>query len=198
MQRPMAYRTRSLTTLCSVLDRFLRKNIDRHSDIAHQGLQAVAHSLQNQTSSPRCWYSQEIETRKQAVSLVQQQFSVLKPPSEQSGPILRTPVYAIFELGSKQYKVSPGDVIWVERLKHVDVGAQLVMKRVQAAGSLTETIIGRPYVEDASVTAIVEACLCAVLGIRQCNQDSLTSLVMIVGLAGWGRVLLMHVNFLGS
>lgn len=88
-------------------------------------------------------------------SLAEQQFSVLSPTSI-AGPITRTPVYAIFELGSKQYKVSAGDVVWVERLKLVDVGTQLALNRVQVLGSLTETLVGRPYVETASVTAVVE------------------------------------------
>ena len=96
------------------------------------------------------------DTQRRAYSrLVDQQLSVIAPASA-GGPILRTPVYAIFELGSKQYKVSPGDVIWVERLKLVDVGSQLALNKVQVAGSLTETIVGRPYVENASVTAVVE------------------------------------------
>lgn len=90
-------------------------------------------------------------------SLIDQQVSVIAP-SGGGGPILRTPVYAIFELGSKQYKVSPGDVVWVERLELVDVGAQLALNKVQVAGSPTETIVGRPYIENASVTAVVEVC----------------------------------------
>ena len=69
---------------------------------------------------------------------------------------MRPPVYAVFELGSKQYKVSPGDVIWVERLKNADVGTQIALSRVQVAGSQLETIVGRPYIENASVTAVVE------------------------------------------
>ena len=90
-----------------------------------------------------------------ASSLADQQLSVIGP-SGLAGPILRPPVYAIFELGSKQYKVSPGDVIWVERLKNADVGTQIVLSRVQVAGSQLETIVGRPYVENASVTAVIE------------------------------------------
>jgi large subunit ribosomal protein L21 len=74
--------------------------------------------------------------------------------------VLRTSVFAIFELGSKQYKVSPGDYIYAERLKGVDVGAQLALGKIQAAGSATETLVGRPYIAGASVTAVVEVKIC--------------------------------------
>lgn len=69
---------------------------------------------------------------------------------------MRTPVYAIFELGGRQYKVSPGDYIYAERLKGVDIGAQLALSKIQAAGSATETLVGRPYISGASVTAVIE------------------------------------------
>ena len=70
--------------------------------------------------------------------------------------MLRTPVYAVVELGAAQYKVSAGDLVVAERLKGLDVGAEISLERVQAAGSQTETLIGRPYVEGTSVTATVE------------------------------------------
>ena len=87
-----------------------------------------------------------------------EQYMVISP-SGGGGPVLRTPVYAIFELGGRQYKVSPGDYIYAERLKGVDVGAQLALSKVQAAGSAIETLVGRPYVEGATVTAIIEVSL---------------------------------------
>jgi len=83
------------------------------------------------------------------------QYTVVSP-SGGGGPILRTPVYAIFELGGRQYKVSPGDYIYAERLKGVDIGAQLALSKIQAAGSATETLVGRPYISGASVTAVIE------------------------------------------
>jgi len=85
----------------------------------------------------------------------EEQYTVVTP-SGAGGPVLRTPVYAIFELGAKQYKVSPGDFIYAERLKGVDVGAELALSKIQAAGSATETLIGRPYIPGASVTAVIE------------------------------------------
>lgn len=106
-----------------------------------------------------CAHLKESQSRRLLTTLADQQLSVIAPASP-SGPILRPPVYAIFELGSKQYKVSPGDVIWVERLKNADVGTQIALSRVQLAGSQIETIVGRPYIENASVTAVVEVSPC--------------------------------------
>lgn len=74
--------------------------------------------------------------------------------------MLRTSVFAVFELGSKQYKVSPGDYIYAERLQGVDIGAQLALGKIQAAGSATETLVGRPYIPGASVTAVIEVKTC--------------------------------------
>lgn len=85
----------------------------------------------------------------------EEQYTVVTP-SGAGGPVLRTSVYAIFELGGKQYKASPGDYIYAERLKGVDVGAQLALSKIQAAGSATETLVGRPYIPGASVTAVIE------------------------------------------
>lgn len=61
-------------------------------------------------------------------------------------------MYAIIETGGKQYKVSPGETIKVERLP-AEEGASIELDRVLA---LTDddgkTVIGTPYVEGASVT----------------------------------------------
>ena len=85
----------------------------------------------------------------------QQQFKVLKPAGG-GRPVLRSPVFAVVELGAAQYKVSAGDLVIAERLKGLDVGAEILLERVQAGGSQSETLIGRPYVEGTSVTATVE------------------------------------------
>lgn len=85
----------------------------------------------------------------------QAQFSILRA-SGAGGPVIRRPVYAIVEVGALQYKVSPGDLIYAERLRHVDVGTELSFSSVQAAGTRSQTLIGRPYVDGASVTAVIE------------------------------------------
>ena len=63
---------------------------------------------------------------------------------------------AIFETGGKQYHVSEGDVIFVEKLE-AEEGTSVTFDKVLAIypdkGRLS---IGKPYVKDATVTATVE------------------------------------------
>lgn len=87
------------------------------------------------------------------------------------------PVFAVVEVGGTQYKVTPNDVIVVEKLSGVDVNDTLRLQRVLLLGSAEETVIGRPYVPEASVTAAVEvrarvlACVLAcLLGVLACSQ----------------------------
>jgi large subunit ribosomal protein L21 len=70
--------------------------------------------------------------------------------------VLPKRVFAVVEVGGTQYKVTPNDVIVVEKLAGVDVNDKLQLQRVLLLGSQAETIIGRPYVPDATVTAAVE------------------------------------------
>ncbi|MCL2352217.1 MAG: 50S ribosomal protein L21 [Firmicutes bacterium] len=63
-------------------------------------------------------------------------------------------MYAVFETGGKQYKVSEGDVIKVEKLS-AEVGMAYDFDRVLLASAGGETRFGRPYVDGAVVTASV-------------------------------------------
>ncbi len=62
-------------------------------------------------------------------------------------------MFAIFVTGGKQYKVSEGDVIFVEKLG-VEEGEKVTFDKVLcvSADSLT---VGAPYVEGATVVATV-------------------------------------------
>ena len=62
-------------------------------------------------------------------------------------------MFAVIETGGKQYKVSEGDVIFVEKLGLED-GAEVTFDKVLAIGAETFTV-GAPYVEGATVTAKV-------------------------------------------
>ena len=66
------------------------------------------------------------------------------------------PVFAVVEIGPTQFKVTPDDLVYSEKLKNVDVGDKLSLNRVLLLGNTATTIIGRPVVPGASVTAIVE------------------------------------------
>ena len=62
-------------------------------------------------------------------------------------------VYAIIETGGKQYKVSEGDIIFVEKLDiDVEKESEYVFKNVLAISDGTELKVGAPYL-DAEVKA---------------------------------------------
>ena len=65
-------------------------------------------------------------------------------------------MYAIIKTGGKQYKVSEGDVITVEKLDQAE-GEAVVFDQVLAVISDGDVKVGKPVVEGAKVTAKVEA-----------------------------------------
>lgn len=64
-------------------------------------------------------------------------------------------MYAIIETGGKQYKVSEGDVVYIEKLA-VNEGDAVKFDKVLAVGG-DNAVIGTPVVEGASVDAKVLA-----------------------------------------
>ena len=62
-------------------------------------------------------------------------------------------MYAIIETGGKQYKVSEGDVIKVEKLGVTE--GEFVFDKVLALSGTDGLTVGAPYVEGAGVTAKV-------------------------------------------
>ena len=63
-------------------------------------------------------------------------------------------MYAIIETGGKQYKVSEGDVITVEKLG-AEAGSEFVFDKVMAVSKENDMTIGAPYVAGATVKASV-------------------------------------------
>ena len=61
-------------------------------------------------------------------------------------------MYAIIETGGKQYKVSAGDTLYIEKL-NVEADSEVVFDKVIAVGSDDAIKVGAPYVEGATVTA---------------------------------------------
>lgn len=61
-------------------------------------------------------------------------------------------MYAIIETGGKQYKVSEGDVVFIEKLD-VEEGAEVTFDKVLMAGEGDAVKVGTPVVEGATVTA---------------------------------------------
>lgn len=63
-------------------------------------------------------------------------------------------MYAIIKTGGKQYRVSEGDVLSIEKLNVAD-GENVVFEEVLTVVNDGEVMIGRPVVEGAKVTAKV-------------------------------------------
>ncbi len=63
-------------------------------------------------------------------------------------------MYAVFTTGGKQYRVAPGDVIFVEKLD-AEVESTVEFDQVLAVGKEEGTVIGAPTVEGAKVEAKV-------------------------------------------
>ncbi len=64
-------------------------------------------------------------------------------------------MYAIIETGGKQYRVTPGDTIVVEKLG-LEAGSQVTFDKVFLVGGEDKVTVGDPYVSGVSVTGTVE------------------------------------------
>src|SRR5665648_77843 len=64
--------------------------------------------------------------------------------------------YAIIQTGGKQYRVSVGDKLIVEKLAD-DEGGEITFDHVLLVGGEGTAKVGAPFVDGASVTATVEA-----------------------------------------
>lgn len=63
---------------------------------------------------------------------------------------------AIIETGGKQYRVSPGNTITIEKLPQKKEGDSVVFDRVLLWNDGQETKIGAPFVEGVSVLGSIE------------------------------------------
>ena len=64
-------------------------------------------------------------------------------------------MYAVIESGGKQYRVSEGELIRVEKLAG-EVGDEVIIDRVLSVRTDGELIVGSPYVKGAKVIAKIE------------------------------------------
>jgi large subunit ribosomal protein L21 len=67
----------------------------------------------------------------------------------------RTKIYAIIETGGKQYKVTQGQTIDVERL-NAEEGSTVQLDKVLMIADGDKTTVGQPLIEGARVTATVK------------------------------------------
>ncbi|MEE1043029.1 MAG: 50S ribosomal protein L21, partial [Clostridia bacterium] len=63
-------------------------------------------------------------------------------------------MYAVIETGGKQYKVSQGDVIYIEKLD-VEAGAEVSFDKVLLIGEGSDVKVGAPVVDGVSVAGKV-------------------------------------------
>lgn len=63
-------------------------------------------------------------------------------------------MYAVIETGGKQYKVSEGDVIYIEKLD-VEAGADVAFDKVLMVGEGSDVKVGAPVVDGVSVAGKV-------------------------------------------
>ena len=63
-------------------------------------------------------------------------------------------MFAVLETGGKQYKVTEGDVVFVEKLD-VEEGQTVTFDKVLAVSNADSFVVGTPYVAGATVTANV-------------------------------------------
>ena len=63
-------------------------------------------------------------------------------------------MFAVIETGGKQYKVTEGDILFIEKLGVGD-GEKVTFDKVMALSNGEKTTVGAPYVEGVTVTANV-------------------------------------------
>jgi len=63
--------------------------------------------------------------------------------------------FAVIETGGKQYMITPGDELRVEKLVHD--GNAVVFDKVLLADDGSKTLVGAPYVDTVKVTASIVA-----------------------------------------
>lgn len=63
-------------------------------------------------------------------------------------------MYAVIETGGKQYRVSEGDIVFVEKLE-VEENTSVTFDKVVAVSAEDGVKVGAPYVEGAAVNATV-------------------------------------------
>lgn len=64
-------------------------------------------------------------------------------------------MYAIIETGGKQYRVTEGDVVRVEKLE-VEEGQAIKFDKVLLVAENGKVVFGKPYLDGVTVEAVVE------------------------------------------
>lgn len=65
-------------------------------------------------------------------------------------------MYAVIMSGGKQYKVKENQRICIEK-QDIELNGYLEFKNVLLVGNQEQVLVGKPYVKDCTVTAVVES-----------------------------------------
>mmetsp|Transcript_21984 Transcript_21984/g.35628 ORF Transcript_21984/g.35628 Transcript_21984/m.35628 type:complete len:204 (+) Transcript_21984:170-781(+) len=65
-------------------------------------------------------------------------------------------IFGVVQIGANQFKVSPDDLIFVEKFAGYQVNDMVVLPEVLLLSNMDRTIVGRPSVPNAAVHAVVE------------------------------------------
>lgn len=65
-------------------------------------------------------------------------------------------MYAVIQSGGKQYRVTKGDTIKVEKID-ADQGATIDFEKILMVGEGNDTKIGGPFVDGSKVTAVIKS-----------------------------------------
>lgn len=63
-------------------------------------------------------------------------------------------MYAIIEVGAKQYSVKKGDIVDVER-QIAQEGKEIILNKILLASKDKKILVGQPYLKDAKIYATV-------------------------------------------
>ena len=92
------------------------------------------------------------------VTLVHHPFSLDGKPIESKHGVISPAEdkFAVIEFSGTQYKVTIDDTIVANKISGVDIGDTYKLNKVLLVGSASNTVLGRPYINEAEVIATVE------------------------------------------
>lgn len=64
-------------------------------------------------------------------------------------------MYAIVEINKKQYKVSEGDIVFIDRLEEYEVGSEVTFDNVLLLSDDNKVTLGDSYIKNAKVKATI-------------------------------------------
>eukprot|EP00898_Chlorokybus_atmophyticus_P007918 jgi/Chlat1/8127/Chrsp75S07576 len=117
----------------------------------------AADSAAATTSGDSAAFNQEAAAANDGASGFPRQYEVVGRIAQAQYRVQQQQAFAVVEVGPHQFKVTPDDVVYTEKLKGVEVNDKVKLNRVLLLGSQACTVVGRPFVPEASVLAACES-----------------------------------------